>query len=190
MISIAHDGKLHAPINLSIVLYLTGTIKIKSRIRVTNMKVKVNKHVKEHLLTILTIGAVVAGVIAGVVVRAVGLDENGVDGKPDKFSPRTVMYVNFIGDIFLRILKSLILPLIVASLISAVGSLDISLSKKIGTRAILYYMLTTVMAVILGIILVTAIQPGGAGVKNGQNTAEKLSIRQVTTADTMLDLLR
>lgn len=191
MISIAQDGKLHAPIiNLPIVLYLTGTIKIKSRIRFTNMKVKVNKHVKEHLLTILTIGAVVAGVIAGVVVRAVGLDEIGVDGNPDKFSPRTVMYVNFIGDIFLRILKSLILPLIVASLISAVGSLDISLSKKIGTRAILYYMLTTVMAVILGIILVTAIRPGGDGVKSGQDTAGKPSIRYVTTPDTMLDLLR
>lgn len=149
------------------------------------MKVTVNKHVKEHLLTILTIGAVVAGIIAGVIVRAVGLD-----GDTDKFPPRTVMYVNFIGDIFLRILKSLILPLIVASLISAVGSLDISLSKKIGTRAILYYMLTTVMAVVLGIILVTAIKPGGDGMEEGQNNAGKQSTRYVTTPDTMLDLVR
>lgn len=148
------------------------------------MKVKVNKHVKEHLLTILTIGAVVAGVIAGVIVRAIGLD-----GDADKFPPRTVMYVNFIGDIFLRILKSLILPLIVSSLVSAVGSLDISLSKKIGTRAILYYMLTTVMAVILGIILVTVIRPGGDGTEGG-NTAGKQSTRYVTTPDTMLDLVR
>lgn len=68
------------------------------------------------------------------------------------------MYVNFIGDIFLRILKSLILPLIVTSLISSVGSLDISLSKRIGTRAVVYYMMTTVMAVILGIILVRTLQ--------------------------------
>lgn len=149
------------------------------------MKVKVNKHVKEHLLTILTIGAVILGVIAGVIVRAVGLN-----GDADKFPVRTVMYVNFIGDIFLRILKSLILPLIVASLISAVGSLDISLSKKIGIRAILYYMLTTVMAVVLGIILVTTIKPGGDGIGNGQNTAGKQSTRYVTTPDTMLDLVR
>lgn len=145
-----------------------------------------NKHVKEHLLTILTIGAVILGVIAGVVVRAVGLD-----GDADKFPPRTVMYVNFIGDIFLRILKSLILPLVVSSLISAVGSLDISLSKRIGTRAILYYMMTTVMAVILGIILVTTIKPGGDGMTTGESSSGgKQSTRYVTTPDTMLDLVR
>lgn len=149
------------------------------------MKVKVNKHVKEHLLTILTIGAVILGVVAGVVVRAIWLD-----GDADKFPVRTVMYVNFIGDIFLRILKSLILPLIVSSLISAVGSLDISLSKRIGTRAIAYYMLTTVMAVVLGIILVTAIRPGGDGLENGQNNETKQATRYVTTPDTMLDLVR
>lgn len=148
------------------------------------MKVKVNKHVKEHLLTILTIGAVVTGIIAGVVVRAIWLD-----GDSDKFPPRTVMYVNFIGDIFLRILKSLILPLIVSSLISAVGSLDISLSKRIGSRAIAYYMLTTVMAVVLGIVLVTVIRPGGDGLENGQSET-KQSTRYVTTPDTMLDLVR
>jgi Na+/H+-dicarboxylate symporter len=149
------------------------------------MKVKVNKHVKEHLLTILTISAVVLGVIAGIIVRTAGLD-----GDKDKFPVRTVMYVNFIGDIFLRILKSLILPLIVSSLVSAVGSLDISLSKKIGTRAIAYYMLTTVMAVILGIILVTTIRPGGDGLDDKEKSATKQSTRPVTTPDTMLDLVR
>lgn len=149
------------------------------------MKVKVNKHVREHLLTILTIVAVILGVVGGVVVRAVGLESDA-----DRFSYRTVMYVNFIGDTFLRILKSLILPLIVSSLISAVGSLDISLSKRIGIRAIAYYMLTTVMAVILGIILVTAIRPGGSGLKDGQDTQTKQATRYVTTPDTLLDLVR
>ena len=102
------------------------------------MKMRINKHVKEHLLTILTVSAVVLGLIVGSIVRATGLD-----GDSDKFKPRTVMYVNFLGDLFLRILKSLILPLIISSLIAAVGSLDISLSKRIGIRAIAYYMLTT-----------------------------------------------
>lgn len=149
------------------------------------MKLKMNKHVNEHLLTILTISAVVLGVIAGVTVRAVGLD-----GDSDKFPPRTVMYVNFIGDVFLRILKCLILPLVVSSLISAVGSLDISLSKQIGVRAILYYMLTTVMAVILGIVLVSVIRPGGDGLEGNQGGNGKQSTRYVTTPDTMLDLIR
>lgn len=148
------------------------------------MKVKVNKHVKEHLLTILTISAVVLGVISGVIVRSVGLDDN-----EQRFPPRTVMYVNFVGDVFLRILKGLILPLIVSSLVAAVGSLDISLSKRIGTRAIAYYMLTTVMAVVLGIVLVTVIRPGGDGIEDDNNRV-KPKVRQVTTSDTMLDLVR
>lgn len=149
------------------------------------MKVKMGQHIRQHLLTILTLGAVIAGVIAGIIVRAAGLDEGEAS-----FPQRTVMYVNFIGDTFLRMLKALILPLIVSSLVAAVGSLDISLSKKIGSRAIAYYMLTTVMAVILGIILVMVIEPGSGGKSNSETGVEKISSRNVTTADTILDLLR
>lgn len=149
------------------------------------MKLKMSSSVREHLLTILTISAVVCGIVCGIIVRAIGLEGDG-----DSFRQRTVLYVNFIGDIFLRILKSLILPLIVSSLISAVGSLDISLSKRIGTRAIAYYMLTTVMAVILGIILVVSIRPGGDGIQQVHDTATKPVTRAVTTPDTILDLIR
>ena len=150
------------------------------------MKIKMSgQNFKEHLLTILTIGAVILGVLSGIIVRAAGLDES-----TKSFNPRTVMYINFLGDLFLRILKSLILPLIISSLIAAVGSLDISLSKRIGTRAIAYYLLTTVMAVILGIILVVSIRPGGDGLQNHQNQGEKPKTRAVTTPDTLLDLVR
>ena len=41
------------------------------------------------------------------------------------------MYVAYIGELFLRMLKALILPLIVPSLITAVGSLDMTLSGKV-----------------------------------------------------------
>lgn len=141
---------------------------------------------KEHLLTILTLVAVVLGIVAGVVVRTVGLqDEN------DKFPPRTIMYVRFIGSLFLNILKSLIIPLIVSSLIAAVGSLDISLSKRIGFRAIVYYMVTTVMAVILGIILVVIIRPGGDGLEVQETLFfKKPETKAITTVDTLLDLVR
>ena len=42
------------------------------------------------------------------------------------------MYVSYVGKLFLQMLKALILPLIVPSLIAAVGSLDMSLSGKVG----------------------------------------------------------
>ena len=41
--------------------------------------------------------------------------------------------------------------------------MNLKLSGKVGVRAVVYYMSTTVLAVILGIILVTAIHPGVGG---------------------------
>ena len=63
--------------------------------------------------------------------------------------------------------------------------MNISLSGKVGLRAIVYYIVTTIMAVILGIVLVVSIKPGGGG--EVADTGEK---KNVTTADTMMDLLR
>ena len=78
----------------------------------------------------------------------------------DHWTDREVMYISYVGKLFLRMLKALILPLIIPSLIAAIGQLDMSLSGKVGGRAVAYYMSTTVLAVILGIILVVSIQPG------------------------------
>jgi Na+/H+-dicarboxylate symporter len=86
-------------------------------------------------------------------------------------------------------LKALILPLIVPSLITAVGSLDMSLSGKVGGRAMSYYMGTTILAVILGIILVTSIHPGTQA-KNKNDLRENVESRNVTTPDTLMDLVR
>ena len=76
-----------------------------------------------------------------------------------------------------------------SSMISAVGSLDLSLSGRIGTRAIVYYMTTTVSAVILGIILVLSIHPGDSGAASTM-TKDTRAIRKVTTADMLMDLIR
>lgn len=54
-------------------------------------------------------------------------------------------------------------------------------------RAIVYYMVTTVSAVILGIILVISIQPG---VGNDPDIKPKERSQNVSTIDTLMDLLR
>ena len=69
-------------------------------------------------LTLATMAGVIGGVVFGLSLRGVKTD----------WTDREVMYVSYIGEIFLRMLKALILPLIVPSLITAVGSLDMSLS--------------------------------------------------------------
>lgn len=74
--------------------------------------------IKSGGLTLATMSGVIGGVIFGLLLRTSRQD----------WSDREVMYVSYIGEIFLRMLKALILPLIVPSLITAVGSLDMSLS--------------------------------------------------------------
>ncbi len=51
----------------------------------------------------------------------------------EKWTEREVIYVSFVGKLFLRMLKALILPLIIPSLVAAVGSLDMSLSGKVAS---------------------------------------------------------
>lgn len=141
-------------------------------------KQKLRKYFRKNLLTLLTVFGVVGGCATGFILKS---------SSEEKWTPREVMYIQFAGDIFLRMLKALIIPLLVASVVAAIGSLDLSLSKKIGFRAISYYATTTVLAVIEGIILVTLIQPGGGEPTKIHRAG---SSRNVTTVDTLLDLVR
>lgn len=73
----------------------------------------------ENMLTMLTVIGVVAGTVLGLILRY---------SREEPWTKREIMYIQFPGDIFLRMLKGLILPLIVASIVSAIGGLDLNLS--------------------------------------------------------------
>jgi len=65
------------------------------------------------------------------------------------------------GKIFISSLKLIAVPLILASLIKGVSDLkDISKLSKMGGRTISTYIVTTVLAVSIGLIVVNSIQPG------------------------------
>lgn len=65
------------------------------------------------------------------------------------------------GTIFINALKLIAVPLILGSLISGVSDLkDISKLSKMGGKTVLIYLLTTVLAVTLGLLLVNGIKPG------------------------------
>lgn len=89
----------------------------------------------------------VAGVIAGGVFGATA------DG--------AVPWVRLLGEIFIRMLQMLVVPLVLSSVISSVGSLgDLRRAGRTGLATFLYYLLTTLSAVILGVILVELVEPG------------------------------
>jgi proton glutamate symport protein len=65
------------------------------------------------------------------------------------------------GDLFLRLLQMLVVPLIVSSLISGVtGMGDLRTLGSIGGRAIAFYVTTSMIAIVTGIVMVNLIEPG------------------------------
>jgi Na+/H+-dicarboxylate symporter len=89
---------------------------------------------------------------------------------PDEPAARNtaLMLIGFPGDLLMQMLKMMVVPLVVATMVVGVASLgDIRKAGKIGYRTVGYYALTTGMSVALGIILVNLIQPG-AGAENLQ----------------------
>lgn len=70
-------------------------------------------------------------------------------------------YIKPFGTIFINLLKLIAVPLILASLIKGVSDLkDISKLSQMGGRTILTYLITTLTAVTIGLILVNVVQPG------------------------------
>ncbi|MDV7188386.1 dicarboxylate/amino acid:cation symporter [Lutibacter sp. TH_r2] len=72
-------------------------------------------------------------------------------------------WIKPLGKIFINALKLIAVPLILASLIKGVSDLkDISKLSKMGGRTIVIYLITTVVAVSIGLLLVNIIQPGNS----------------------------
>ncbi|XP_019387512.1 PREDICTED: excitatory amino acid transporter 1 [Crocodylus porosus] len=135
--------------------------------------------VKSYLLrnafVLLTIIAVIVGIILGFCLR------------PYNMSYREVKYFAFPGELLMRMLQMLVLPLIVSSLVTGIAALDSKASGKMGIRAVVYYMSTTIIAVLIGIIIVVIVHPG-KGTKENMHREGK--IMHVTAADAFLDLIR
>ena len=97
------------------------------------------------------------------------------------FAPRFAMQFEIGGKIFLNLLTMMVVPLVMASVMSGIIGLgDIRKLGRPGGLAVTYYLMTTVLAVIVGLIMVNLIQPG-VGVD--QTTLDaSLAEGQVSTA--------
>ncbi|MFJ7978606.1 cation:dicarboxylate symporter family transporter [Peribacillus sp. JNUCC 23] len=100
---------------------------------------------------------ILIGLVLGIIVGAIFYG-----------SPTIASYLQPIGDIFLRLIKMIVVPIIVASIIVAVAGVgDIKQLGKIGGKTILYFEIVTTIAIIVGIIAANVLQPG-AGVNMGE----------------------
>ncbi|KAK2176627.1 hypothetical protein NP493_651g01030 [Ridgeia piscesae] len=138
---------------------------------------KVLRWIKNNLLLVLTVLGVLLGVLMGGLGRMASPSED------------VIMLISFPGEVLMRMLKMLILPLIVSSMVAGLSQLDPRASGRMGTRALIYYFSTTIMAAIVGIICVLSIHPGNPSIKEGLGTGAPTKTT-VATLDAFLDLIR
>ncbi|XP_059515616.1 neutral amino acid transporter A [Myotis daubentonii] len=137
---------------------------------------------RHHALVLLTVSGVVAGAGLGAALRGLGL------------SRTQVTYLAFPGEMLLRMLRMIILPLVVCSLVSGAASLDASSLGRLGGIAIAYFGLTTLGASALAVALAFIIKPGSGAetLKSSDLGLEDSGSPPVPkeTVDSFLDLAR
>ncbi|MBN2763386.1 MAG: dicarboxylate/amino acid:cation symporter [Bacteroidales bacterium] len=75
--------------------------------------------------------------------------------------PEYVKYVSWMGTVFIRALKMIVIPLVLSSLISGVTNAGSGKSLgRLGIKTLIYYLSTSLLAICTGLILVNLIQPG------------------------------
>ncbi len=129
-----------------------------------------------HLLIGMLLG-IVLGILLGGFVPSIGLS------------------IAFIGDLFLQALFALVVPLVMSSMIVGIASLgDVRQLGSIGLRTILFFMTTTGLAVLIGLILVVTIHPGTptdqSTVKTSDSHISEISERMEDRPTTLSDLFK
>jgi Na+/H+-dicarboxylate symporter len=103
-------------------------------------------HTENHWRILLALGL---GLLYGVVAAIVGWAEFTAD------------WIAPFGTIFLRLLLLIAVPLVLASLITGIASLsDLNKLSRIGGKTIVIYIGTTLMALVIGLVVVNLVRPG------------------------------
>jgi Na+/H+-dicarboxylate symporter len=106
------------------------------------------------------------------------------------FFPGYIDYVAWMGDLFIRALKMIIIPLVLSSLISGVTNIGNAENLgRLGLKTMAYYLLTSTLAIVTGLVFVNVLQPG-VGVDLGlSQSVEGLGVLNDTFGQTLIKII-
>ncbi|ESS71910.1 C4-dicarboxylate transport protein DctA [Methyloglobulus morosus KoM1] len=108
---------------------------------------------------------VVIGLILGVIVGELlnlSLGDTG-DGKPSPELKQIITVFTVLTDIFLRLVKMIIAPLVISTLVVGMAKMgDINTVGRIGIKALLWFFSASLMSLLLGMLLVNVLEPGAS----------------------------
>jgi proton glutamate symport protein len=143
---------------------------------------------KIELYTKILIGLVL-GVIVGIIANKLG------------FASFISTYIKPFGTAFIRLISMIVVPLVFASLFVGTASLnDIRKLGRIGGKTIAYYLCTTAIAIIIGLVLANIFKPGSGLSKQTQDqllanyseeAASKIdtALKKPGLAETLIDII-
>jgi Na+/H+-dicarboxylate symporter len=144
---------------------LLEQINFKNNFKYTLIK---NLYMKKMALHWKILIGMVLGIIFGFIM-------NSIDGGKGFVSD----WIKPFGTIFINLLKLIAVPLILASLIKGVSDLkDISKIKTMGLRTISIYIVTTLVAIMIGLGIVNTVKPGEG---MSAETIEKIKEKYVSS---------
>ncbi len=93
---------------------------------------------------------IMLGLVLGIIVGAVFYG-----------NPVVTSYLQPFGDIFIRLIKMIVVPIVFSSLVVGVAGVgDIKKLGKIGGKTILYFEIVTTFAIIIGLVVANLVHPG------------------------------
>lgn len=106
------------------------------------------------------------------------------------FLTEQVEYVSWFGDVFLNALKMIIIPLIVSSLISAVTNIGAGKNLgRIGLKTMVYYVSTSLLAIITGLFMFNIIKPGKGSDLDLIQDVSRLDLDPTSFGETMKNII-
>jgi proton glutamate symport protein len=106
------------------------------------------------------------------------------------FLTEYVDYVSWMGDIFLRGLRMVIVPLILSSIISGVTNIgDAKNLGRLGLKTMSYYITTSLFAIVTGLFFVNLIKPGEGAELGLTKEVEGLASARESFGDTLINII-
>lgn len=106
------------------------------------------------------------------------------------FFTEDMMYIEWMGTMFLRALRMVIVPLILTSIISGVTSIgEAENLGRLGIKTLMYYISTSTLAIIVGLVFVNILQPGVGADLGFSKDVEGLAIARESFGDTLINII-
>ncbi|WP_156678657.1 dicarboxylate/amino acid:cation symporter [Sphingomonas profundi] len=106
-------------------------------------------------LTLYILAAMIAGIVTGLILNTALPDAAAIEDAASYFS--------IVTDLFLRLIKMIIAPLVFATLVAGIAHMgDTSALGRIGFRTIAWFLCASLVSLTLGLLLVNLFQPGAA----------------------------